>query len=135
MLNILNTKSRLGWNEVTVSITKEKLITPQRHEDNVYSYQNTGCPPKSERLVRSPTCVRSTSGSGFIMDAEKLGNETLNLCFERGFLSLLLGQRSIVWDHNLYVKPLLTRFTSVFSWLCLEKSAMCDSVCSLQDFC
>lgn len=41
MSNILNTKIRLGWNEVTVSITKWELITPRQHEDNVYIYRYT----------------------------------------------------------------------------------------------
>lgn len=34
----------------------------------------------------SPTCLRSKCGSGSIINAEEMSNETLELCFDRGNL-------------------------------------------------
>lgn len=67
MLNILDTKNkRLGWNEVTVSITKEKLKKQsRRYEDTMFT--STG--PQDEEWKKkeflSPTGLRSKCGSGF----------------------------------------------------------------------
>lgn len=113
MLNILNTKSRLGWNEVTVSITKQELITPRQHEDNVYIYQYTESNLKGfsfSNMFREAKC-----GSGFITDAEK--KVTLNLCFKKGSC---FGPKLLFF----LFKSLLTRL--LFQLLCLEKSTMCD---------
>lgn len=88
-------KERLGWNEITVSITKYKLIKPQRHEDNVYIYNYTDCWPQNKRL--SHANISDKQVWQWLHNWCQMSDETLNLCFKKGVMFVSTSWISLNW--------------------------------------